>query len=256
MAVVMRGTLKFAAADEGNKLVVYDAPVPQERRSGEFINNGQIRSDRYIEDQYELEIVFCDGAFPTVKEIGGKVADIAKERKKELADLHVNPGGKDCCLCVPPDARAFMKRDDASGKFVPEIVVPFFYRLSCEGKGIPLPSWGDHKHGLEGLLECYQQSHGKLPDGDFHAFLRDLRAYGVDGLLKFYQKSGSELSDGDFSDFFRTVEECVRVGKGLLYEILSGRKKYSPDRMKSRIKHWQGATLGQIALRKKNTPTK
>ena len=249
IGVMMRGTLSFAAADAGDKLWVYDAPVPSEFRSEEYIADSRVRSDRYIEDQYELEIFVHDGNFPIVKEIGEETASIAKARKMKLEDLHINIGNNSCCLCVPPKARAFMKNPDAPKLFIPEMVIPFFYRLSCVKKKMALPQWGEHKHGLQGLLEFYQQSCDELSHGDdFHAFLCDLKTCGLEGLLEFYQRSGKQLPKDKFDVFLPMVKELACANRNThLHDILIGQKMAS-----KKVKPWIRMVLREIALRCKS----
>lgn len=92
------------------------------------------------------------GMWPSVKEIGGRCADIARRHHVNPADLHLYANGT-CCLSIQfaPDPQLRI------GRFIRDLIIPFFYRLSfVDTFGLQAARselWGEYSHGEAGIRE-------------------------------------------------------------------------------------------------------
>ena len=127
------------------------------RESGELIIGDNARGmDRFISDVFQIEICLSnlDGnGWPKVYEGGGRYHQIAKQCCVEIMDLHINPDDSSCCLNLQYGGN----RNFRIEQFFPELVIPFFYRLSYTQKyGIAASRndlWGEYSHGEKGRIE-------------------------------------------------------------------------------------------------------
>ena len=128
-----------------------------DNESGEVIVGDSARQeDRFIRDVFEIEIylrVYDRNGWPKVYEVGERHRQIAKKWNMQIIDLHVSSSDGMCCLGIQcGDNRNFSIRS-----FLPELVIPFFYRLTYTEKfGIAASRndlWGEYSHGEEGLRE-------------------------------------------------------------------------------------------------------
>ena len=89
---------------------------------------------------------------PKVYEVGGRYEGIAANENVKPIDLHFYPDGS-CCLELnyAPDPSLTL------GRFMDELVVPFFYRLSYTDRyGLEAARrnlWGEYSHGDQGYRE-------------------------------------------------------------------------------------------------------
>ncbi len=128
-----------------------------ENESGEVIISGSARQEgRFIRDVFETEIclkIFDTNGWPKVYEVGKRHRQIAKKWNIEIIDLHVSSDDGMCCLGI----KRGNNRNFSIKNFLPELVIPFFYRLSYTEKfGIAASRndlWGEYSHGEEGLGE-------------------------------------------------------------------------------------------------------
>ena len=137
------GELDFCAAydSESGKVIVGDTAR---------------KEDRFIRDVFEIEIclkILDTNGWPRVYEVGDRHRQIAKKWNIEIIDLHVSSDDGMCCLGIKyGDKRNFSIRS-----FLPELVIPFFYRLSYTEKfGIAASRndlWGEYSHGEKGRWE-------------------------------------------------------------------------------------------------------
>ena len=128
-----------------------------DNESGEVIVDYSARQeDRFIRVVFEIEIclkIFDMNGWPKVYEVSERYRQIAKKWNIKIIDLHVSSDDGMCCLGIKRgNNRSFSIRD-----FLPELVIPFFYRLSYTEKfGIAASRndlWGEYSHGEEGLRE-------------------------------------------------------------------------------------------------------
>ena len=128
-----------------------------DNESGEVIVGDSARQeDRFIRNVFEIEIYLrvCDrNGWPKVYEVGERHRQIAKKWNIKIIDLHVSSSDGMCCLGIKRgNNRRFSIRD-----FLPELVMPFFYRLSYTEKfGLAASRndlWGEYSHGEKGQLE-------------------------------------------------------------------------------------------------------
>lgn len=130
-----------------------------DKASGKLITgNGDEDRERntFIRDVFEIEIrldSIDSNGWPKVYEIGGRHRKIAQKCKVKIIDLHIFPHDSACCLgikCTP-------ERNFGIKRFIEELVIPFFYRLSYTEKfGITAARndlWGEYSHYEEGLRE-------------------------------------------------------------------------------------------------------
>lgn len=111
-----------------------------------------------IQDVFEVEICLGNldmNGWPKVYEVGGKYHRIAEKCKIPIIDLHIYSDDGACCLGIK---YADNKRLRIS-KFLHELVIPFFYRLSYTDKfGIDRARtdlWGEYSHGEKGEIEHF-----------------------------------------------------------------------------------------------------
>ena len=110
----------------------------------------------FICDVFEIEIrlgVLDTNGWPKVYEVGGRHSQIAKKCNVEIIDLHFYPDEGMCCLGLKfPDNKSL-----SIERFLVELVIPFFYRLSYTEKfGIAATRnelWGEFSHGDKGMWE-------------------------------------------------------------------------------------------------------
>ena len=137
------GQLEFCAAydDESRKLKIDDG-------SRDFKG--------FICDVFDIVICLSipdANGWPKVYEVGGRHSKIAKKCNVDITDLHFNSNDGTCCLGLKFPSHKSL----SIGRFLVELVIPFFYRLSYTEKfGIAASRndlWGEYSHGAEGELE-------------------------------------------------------------------------------------------------------
>lgn len=143
------GELSFCAAYDGagGKLHIEGGEV-----------DGRLREmDGFICDAFELHIALDSESasfrgWPKVYVVGGRAGSIAEKCGVEIRDLHVEEDSS-CCLGI----RYTPERDRTLQRFLEEIVIPFFYRLSYTDRyGIDAARselWGEYAHGDAGGLQ-------------------------------------------------------------------------------------------------------
>ena len=94
-----------------------------------------------------------ENGWPKVYEVGGRSHQIGKKCSVETIDLHINPDDSTCCLSLQYGGH----RNFRIEQFFPELVIPFFYKLSyTEEFGIASSRedlWGEYSHGKKGRAE-------------------------------------------------------------------------------------------------------
>lgn len=110
---------------------------------------------QFICDVFEIEIHLDnldENGWPKVYEIGGRFHQIAQKCNVKIKDLHINPDDT-CCLGIKYGGN----RNFLIEQFFPELVIPFFYRLSYTAKFGMTASledlWGEYSHGEKGFEE-------------------------------------------------------------------------------------------------------
>ena len=93
----------------------------------------------------------CNG-WPKIYEVGRRCIDIAERNRCDMIDLHLFDDGA-CCLGLKYAAERTLTLE----RFIPELVIPFFYRLSyTDWYGLSAAReglWGEYSHGDAGLRE-------------------------------------------------------------------------------------------------------
>ena len=109
----------------------------------------------FLCDEFSVSIDLASvggNGWPRVYEIGGRCWDIAEQCRCEMIDLHFYEDGA-CCLGLNfAKGKALVLR-----RFIPELLIPFFYRLSyTTHNGLRATRddlWGEYSHGDTGLQE-------------------------------------------------------------------------------------------------------
>ena len=116
------------------------------------------KHENFISDVFEVEFLLDDSfieanGWPKVYEVGGRCESIAKKYGVSVVDLHVYAEDGACCLGI----RYSPERSLTIERFLDNLVIPFFYRLSyTDRRGIEAARndlWGEYSHGEEGHLE-------------------------------------------------------------------------------------------------------
>ena len=126
-------------------------------------------ANQYVDDSYEISVKFdkpTSYEIATVKEIGGRLADVARRKKLKIIDVHAyEKEGNRLCVhgffnlnkCLP---NGFDLKD-----YVSNLLIPFFYSQSIFERTGKWP-FGEYLHGdygkFQNLLE--RQDFPRLSD--------------------------------------------------------------------------------------------
>ena len=103
----------------------------------------------------ELDSLDSNG-WPKVYEVDGRHVDMSERQAIDVIDLHFFDDSM-CCLGIGSGAERGMTID----RFMTELVVPFFFRLSYTDRyGIDAARdnlWGEYSHGEEGFQEYHRE---------------------------------------------------------------------------------------------------
>ncbi len=115
-------------------------------------------NDFLLQDVFEIAIYVDDldmNGWPKVFEVGGRHRRIAQENSVNTADLHFYSDHDNCCLGIKYGNNSGLSIE----KFLDDLVIPFFYRLSYTDKfGIDRARrdlWGEYSHGDKGETEYF-----------------------------------------------------------------------------------------------------
>ena len=134
-----------------------DFNAAYDNKSGKIIIGEEARkAELFLSDTFEIEICVdkSDGnGWPKVYEIGGRHDQIAKETMSAPLILHFYSDDDSCCLGIKYGPKGGLRID----RFIYDMVIPFFYRLSYTEKfGIAMSRrdlWEEYSHGDAGLRE-------------------------------------------------------------------------------------------------------
>ena len=138
------GKLRFCAAFDGDS---------GQLKLGDSDEHRAI--DTFLCDAFKVKIDLGhpgDNGWPKVYEVGGRCIDIAEQNQCDMIDLHLFDDGA-CCLGL----NYAIDRNLTVERFINELVVPFFYRLSYTDQyGLNAARdhlWGEYSHGDAGEQE-------------------------------------------------------------------------------------------------------
>ena len=102
-----------------------------------------VTGKKCVQDAYEIEIRLDDSqsALPKVFEIGGRLENLAIELGKPIADMHLYPQDKSCCL-----GKFSVQTNETLSSFVIKKVYPYFVWQAYYEKFGEKPPVGDHPH--------------------------------------------------------------------------------------------------------------
>lgn len=119
-----------------------------------------------IIDEYQIEIDLnrvSEYGIPVVREIAGRIVQIAKNKNVSPADLHLNNFDGEICIIIPP--KAIEKYPNGFDlQILLEHLQEHFYWVSYYEK-FNKPPWKESGHGELGYLELYiedQQKYGSV----------------------------------------------------------------------------------------------
>ena len=138
------GELRFCAAFDRNTGQMKLGDTDEHRAIGTFLC-----------DAFKVRIDLGrpgDNGWPRVYEVGGRSFDIAEQNRCAMADLHFFGDGA-CCLGLKYAA----ERDLTLERFISELMIPFFYRLSYTDRygltAAKVDLWGEYPHGVAGEIQ-------------------------------------------------------------------------------------------------------
>ena len=150
------GIFRFCAAFDRDSGKLKQGDTDEHRALGSFLCDA-------FKVRFDLQCVEENG-WPKVYEVGGRCNDIAEQNQCAMIDLHLFEDGA-CCLGL----NYAVQRNLTPERFVLELVIPFFYRLSyVDRHGLEAARedlWGEYSHGSAGLRE-YQGEILRLTDND------------------------------------------------------------------------------------------
>ena len=148
------GSLRFCAAFHRDSGQLRLGDTDEQRAIGTFLCDA-------FKVRFDLNRVGVNG-WPKVYEAGGRRWDIAEQNQCDMIDLHFYEDGA-CCLTLSFTTGRYL----ALERFIPELVVPFFYRLAyIDRYGLSAARedlWGEYSHGDAGVRE-YQGEILQLAD--------------------------------------------------------------------------------------------
>ncbi|MGD0337609.1 MAG: hypothetical protein ABSB78_02350 [Bacteroidota bacterium] len=125
----------------------------------------QSKSNKFrIQDEYQIEINFRSinrYSLPTARETAGRIDNIARSKKMDLRDLHINSDG-DACLCFEFETAIHLPNGFNIPDYFYNLLIPFFYAQSYFEKYNEWP-WGQYSHGDLGLFEWYYEYPNSVP---------------------------------------------------------------------------------------------
>ena len=138
------GKLRFCAAFDRDSGQMKLGEVDEHRVIGTFLCDA-------FKVMFDLRCV-GDNGWPKVYEVGGRYVDIGEQNQCGMIDLHLFEDGA-CCLGL----NFATGRNLTLERFMPELVIPFFYRLSYTDRyGLSAARedlWGEYSHGDAGVRE-------------------------------------------------------------------------------------------------------
>ena len=141
------GKLRFCAAYDRDSGQLNLGNTDEHRAIGTFLCDA-------FRVRFDLRCM-GDNGWPKVYEVGGRCIDIAEQTQCEIIDLHLFEDGA-CCLGL----KYTVERNLTLERFISELVIPFFYRLSYTDRyGLTAAKndlWGEYSHGDVGVYE-YQE---------------------------------------------------------------------------------------------------
>ena len=134
-----------------------DFDAAYDNKSGKVIIGEEARKvELFLSDIFEIEIClnrFDRSGWPKVYETGGRHDQIAKRNNVNTADLHFYSDDDSCCLGIKYGPKGGLRIE----RFIYDLVIPFFFRLSYTEKfGIAASRrdlWEEYSHGKAGLRE-------------------------------------------------------------------------------------------------------
>ncbi len=118
-----------------------------------------------VQDEYEVAIIIPEDypdTPPVVKETGGRIPK----------HFHLNPDGT-LCLGTPLEVKRKFGEEHSLLGFVENLLIPFLYSHSFKQEYGEMP-FGELSHGIEGILESYEEVFGVNDDFAVLGFLRIL----------------------------------------------------------------------------------
>ena len=134
-----------------------DFDAAYDNKSGKvIIGEGAKEAELFLGDVFEIEICLDKSGgsgWPKVYEVGGCHLQIAERNNVKTVDLHFYSDDDNCCLGIKYGDNRGLRIE----RFLYDLVIPFFYRLSYTEKfGIAAARnnlWGEYPHGGAGPMK-------------------------------------------------------------------------------------------------------
>lgn len=164
-------------------------------------------------DRYSIEIEFPDDfpkSIPFVKEVGDRIP--------KTIDRHFNPNHT-ACLFIPEERDKYYPEGASIRDFIEKCVKPFFINQSYyEEKETWLS--GERPHGLDGVINYYQESYGENSKDVIKQFMEYLAKKEIKGHWLCYCGSGDKLRKCHmkYLIYYRSLyhEQAVKFMQNLL----------------------------------------
>lgn len=165
---------------------------------------------------YQIRIEFPAGFpdnIPILYEIGGKIP--------RISDRHVDGNGA-ACLCVRDEIYKYCPPGYSVDEFMQGLVIPFFRsQIVFEETGV-YP--GERQHGIDGILDFYEEALGTRAKDIVIAFLEYLTSSSVKGHHVCYCGSQKKLRDCHFHVLQKYRGKIRNIdAKKSLYQLRTGR---------------------------------
>lgn len=109
-----------------------------------------------IYDCYQIEInlnKLINNTIPSIMETAGRIKEIARVKKKDLADLHLNTETGEMCLIIPPKIKEKFPNGFNLHEYL-NIVESHLYWISHYEK-FDKPPWPAMEHGDDGYFQLF-----------------------------------------------------------------------------------------------------
>lgn len=117
-----------------------------------------IYKDKKIKDGYQIEILLVRGEnsiLPIVKETDNKIVKMAKRKKIEIGDLHLNSKDGTLCLIIPPKEMQRYPNGFDFQEFLNHIQEHLYWVSFFDRYGFA--PWKEQAHGDDGYIELYHE---------------------------------------------------------------------------------------------------
>ena len=122
-------------------------------------------NEKRIRERYNIELSLVtkgESILPLVRETKGKILRIAKRKKIDPAELHLNNQKGELCLIIPPKEKKRYPNGFNLREFLRHVEehlywVSYFDRYE-------IPPWKEQAHGIDGYIQLYNEDQSYRPE--------------------------------------------------------------------------------------------